>query len=205
MEPVPSMFGLLVSGRLVRTDFELLEETKFLITINSAESVNYICVFLTGLVPFPEGTAGSVYFSWPDEQARPNWQLLGVLSNTKPSAIFKLSNLKQHFDTSKLPLNAFSQFPSITINAQIGISIEPLINAELQVTSLENTTHNLSTFVEFTQKMVQSLYNYVASYAVECGPRQNMPNMSMVPLQSVQKWYENFERKLNLNPNFWKS
>lgn len=43
----------------VRTDFERLEETKFMITINSAESVNYICVFLTGLLPFPEGTAGS--------------------------------------------------------------------------------------------------------------------------------------------------
>lgn len=43
----------------VRTDFERLEETKFMITINSAESVNYICVFLTGLLPFPEGTVGA--------------------------------------------------------------------------------------------------------------------------------------------------
>lgn len=141
-----------------------------------------------------------VYFSWPDEEAKPNWQLLGILSNNKPSAIFKLSNLKQHCDTSSQPLNAFSQFPSITINAQIGISIEPLINAESQITSLNNTNHNLSTFVEFTQKMVQNLYNYVSSYAVDCGSQQ-----TMVPLLSVQKWYENFERKLNLNPNFWKS
>ncbi|CAH1731791.1 hypothetical protein AGLY_014356 [Aphis glycines] len=199
VDSVPAMFGLLVSGRLVRTDFERLEETKFMITINSAESVNYICVFLTGLVPFPEGTAGSVYFSWPDENARPNWQLLGVLSNNKPSAIFKLSNLKQHFDITNQPINAFSQFPSISINAQIGISIEPLLNAEMQTTSIE-PTQNVSTFVEFTQKMVQNLYNYVSSYAVD-GPQQT----SMVPLLSVQKWYENFERKLNLNPNFWKS
>lgn len=43
----------------VRTDFERFEETKFMITINSAESVNYICVFLTGLLPFPEGTVGA--------------------------------------------------------------------------------------------------------------------------------------------------
>jgi len=142
-----------------------------------------------------------VYFSWPDEHAKPNWQLLGVLTNNKPSAIFKLSNLKQHSDTSTQPLNAFSQFPSITINAQIGISIEPLINVESQVTSIIESTNNLSTFAEFTQKMVHSLFNYVSSYAVEGGPQQ----MSMVPLLSVQKWYENFERKLNLNPNFWKS
>jgi len=140
-----------------------------------------------------------VYFSWPDENARPNWQLLGVLSNNKPSAIFKLSNLKQHFDITNQPINAFSQFPSISINAQIGISIEPLLNAEMQTTSIE-PAQNVSTFVEFTQKMVQNLYNYVSSYAVD-GPQQT----SMVPLLSVQKWYENFERKLNLNPNFWKS
>ncbi|XP_025198090.1 protein OPI10 homolog [Melanaphis sacchari] len=200
VDAVPAMFGLLVSGRLVRTDFERLEETKFMITINSAESVNYICVFLTGLVPFPEGTAGSVYFSWPDENAKPNWQLLGILSNNKPSAIFKLSNLKQHFDVTNQPTNAFSQFPSISINAQIGISIEPLLNAELQTTSIE-PAQNVSTFVEFTQKMVQNLYNYVSSYAVDGGPQQT----PMVPLYLVQKWYENFERKLNLNPNFWKS
>lgn len=141
-----------------------------------------------------------MFFSWPDEHARPNWQLLGILSNDKPSAIFKLSSLKQQFDTSNLPLNAFSQFPSITINAQIGISIEPLINAESQITSLESTS-NLSSFVEFTHKMVQNLFNYVSSYAVEGGPDQT----PMVPLLSVQKWYENFERKLNINPNFWKT
>lgn len=126
---------------------------------------------------------------------------MGVLSNNKPSAIFKLSSLKQHFDTSSQPINAFSQFPSISINAQIGISIEPLINAESQIINSDNTKQNVSSFVEFTQKMVQSLYNYMSSYAVESGPLQT----PMVPLLSIQKWYENFERKLNLNPNFWKS
>lgn len=126
---------------------------------------------------------------------------MGVLSNNKPSAIFKLSSLKQHFDTSSQPINAFSQFPSISINAQIGISIEPLINTESQITCIDNPKQNVSLFVEFTQKMVQNLYNYVSSYAVEGGPLQT----PMVPLLSVQKWYENFERKLNLNPNFWKS
>lgn len=123
------------------------------------------------------------------------------MSNNKPSAIFKLSNLKQHLDTSSQPSNAFSQFPSISINAQIGISIEPLINAESQIINNDNTKQNVSMFVEFTQKMVQNLYNYVSSYAIEGGPLQT----PMVPLISIQKWYENFERKLNLNPNFWKS
>lgn len=124
---------------------------------------------------------------------------MGILSNNKPSAIFKLSNLKQHFDTNQ-PLNAFSQFPSIIINAQIGISIEPAVNAELQIANNE-ITQNVSTFVEFTQYMVNNLFNYVSSYVIEGCPEQQ----PMVPLISVQKWYENFQRKLNLNPYFWKS
>ncbi|XP_050527143.1 protein OPI10 homolog [Daktulosphaira vitifoliae] len=200
-DPAQSMFGLLVSGRLVRTDFECIEETKLMITIPSAESVNYICVFLTGLIPFPEGTAGFVYFSWPDDHARPNWQLLGILSNQKPSAIYKLSNLKKHHvDLVNEPSNAFSLFPSVTINAQIGISIEPLIDIEAQVANTE-PVQNVSTFIEFTQKMVQNLFNYVSSYAIEVGPQQP----PVVPLTTIQKWYENFERKMSLNPNFWKS
>lgn len=141
-----------------------------------------------------------MYFSWPDEQARPNWQLLGILSNNKPSAIFKLSNLKQQFDTTSQPLNAFSQFPSVIINAQIGISIEPAAIAESQI-NIAEPAQNVSMFVEFSQYVVQNLFNYMSSYAVECGPEQS----PMVPLLSVQKWYENFKRKLSLNPNFWKS
>lgn len=143
-----------------------------------------------------------MYFSWPDEQARPNWQLLGILSNNKPSAIFKLSNLKQHSEISSQPLNAFSQFPSITINAQIGISIEPAAIAESQINTVE-PTQNVSMFVEFTQYVIQNLFNYVSSYAVESSSQQQ--GTAIVPLLSIQKWYENFQRKLNINPNFWKS
>ena len=35
----------------------------------------------------------AVYFCWPDPSG-PAWQLLGVLSNDKPSAVFKVAGLK---------------------------------------------------------------------------------------------------------------
>lgn len=56
------MFGLILSGQLVQTDFQLVGKKQFLINVTKAESVNHLVVFLTGTVPFPEGTGGLVYF-----------------------------------------------------------------------------------------------------------------------------------------------
>lgn len=77
-----------------------MSETQFLITITEADTINHAVVFLTGLVPLPPGTVGMVYWSWPDPAAPPNWQLLGHISNAKPSAIFKIGNLKKLHELS---------------------------------------------------------------------------------------------------------
>lgn len=42
----------------VRTDFTQIDATHFAITICDADNMNHIAVFLTGTIPFPDGTAG---------------------------------------------------------------------------------------------------------------------------------------------------
>ncbi|XP_071580230.1 protein OPI10 homolog [Temnothorax nylanderi] len=196
------MLGIIVAGRLVQTDFQQVGENQFLITIPDADNINHIVVFLTGTVPFPDGMGGAVYFSWPDPNAPPNWQFLGYVSNSKPSAIFKISNLKKNHEFENSNLGIFG-IGKISHFAQIGVSVEPLAVIEQQVATVAATTTN--SFVEFVQKMLTSFVNYVTSFTVTQGQMTPNPTENFVPLSTLQSWYETFERRLQQNPNFWKS
>ncbi|EDM18566.1 similar to RIKEN cDNA 0610007P06, isoform CRA_a [Rattus norvegicus] len=88
------MFGCLVAGRLVQTAAQQVAEDKFVFDLPDYENINHVVVFMLGTIPFPEGMGGSVYFSYPDSNGVPVWQLLGFVTNGKPSAIFKISGLK---------------------------------------------------------------------------------------------------------------
>lgn len=70
-------FALIISGRLVQTDFQQIEDGKFLINIPDADNINFLVTFLTGSVPLPLGTCAAVYFSWPDSQNASQFQFLG--------------------------------------------------------------------------------------------------------------------------------
>ncbi|XP_044262530.1 protein OPI10 homolog [Tribolium madens] len=194
-----AMFGLIVSGRPVQTEFQPISETQFITTIPDADSINHIVVFLTGAIPFPEGTAGQVYFSWPDPHAPPNWQPLGHISNTKPSAIFKISSLKKLEEMGDSMNILFGQ-SHIVHNAQIGIAIEPLANIR-EIESANNPSNN----VTFAHKMLENFMNFVLSYSVTQQQMVVDPTTTYVPLATVQNWYTNFERRLQQNPNFWKT
>lgn len=213
----------------VQTDFQQINENQFLINVTDADSVNHIVVFLTGTIPLPDGTGGAgkliktftlsldnynllfndffifffilVYFSWPDSNAPPNWQFLGYISNAKPSAIFKILNLKKNHEFENSNLEIFGA-GTISHVAQIGISVEPLSVIEPQVAVLCNQTTN--TFIEFSQKMVTNFINFVSSFSITQAQMTPNPTENFIPFSSVQGWYETFQRRLQQNPNFWK-
>lgn len=196
------MLGIIVSGRLVQTDFQQIGETQFLITVPDADNINHIVVFLTGTIPFPDGTGGAVYFSWPDPTAPPNWQFLGYISNAKPSAIFKISTLKKNHEFENSNLGIFG-VGKISHVAQIGVSVEPIGAIEQLAATVTEATSN--SFLEFVQKMLTSFLNYVSSFTVTQAQMTPNPTENYVPLSTIQGWYETFERRLQQNPNFWKA
>lgn len=199
------MFGLLVSGRLVDTSFRQVDATHCVIDIADVNAFNHIVVFLTGQQAFPDGTGGGVYFSWPETEGNSNcWHYLGMISNQKPSAIFKV--VKPKPNDSRFQLDMSTRFmQQATPMAQVGVSIE----TEQTLLGLEQSSGGsepavlVPKFVEFSQKMVQSLFNYTTSFAIDAGQARLRTSETFVPFSAVQQWYANFERKLQMDPYFW--
>ncbi|XP_028399756.1 protein Hikeshi-like [Dendronephthya gigantea] len=193
------MFGCVVSGRLIQTDFQQVSENQFVLSLSEPDKVHHIVIFLLGTIPFPEGMGGGVYFSWPGPQ--PAWQLLGHISNTKPSAIFKISQL--HKTAESNPFGT-SFTPNQEGMSLIGISVESLNDLSQQTTALHTTPSTLNARVEFTMKMLENFVNYASSFGLQQSQMTPNPQETYVPMGAVQKWFENFQRKMTNDPDFWK-
>ncbi|CAJ1074885.1 protein Hikeshi [Xyrichtys novacula] len=198
------MFGCLVAGRLVQTDPVQVAPDKFVFNLPDYENVNHVVVFMLGTVPFPAGMGGAVYLSVPDPvSGGPVWQLLGFITNDKPSAIFKISGLKAG-EGGEHPFGMMASSPAPSV-AQVGVSVEALQQLSQQVPVSSAAVSTVDSFLQFTQKMLDSLYNFASSFAVTQAQMTPNPTETFIPSSCVLKWYENFQRRMAQNPNFWKS
>lgn len=198
------MFGCLAAGRLVQTGAQQVDETHCVFNIDNAASVNHIVVFLTGTMPFPEGMGGAVYFSWPSPEGNVTLQYLGYLCNEKPSAIFKVSGFTQGTTSTSNPFQGFGMTQPHATTAQIGIAIEALSQIIQQSPAEKTKASNLDSFSEFTMKMLQNFYNFATSFAQTQSQMTPQPNVSFVPLSTLDTWLQGIQRKMSQDPNFWR-
>lgn len=143
---------------------------------------------------------------------------MGHISNQKPSAIFKISQLKKLHELESPSPSVFGSMP-ISHSAQIGVSIEFESNLVQQTSAVvrvaEVSLNHFSSpesllqpsapvYYQFGQKMLQNFYNFVSSFAVTQSQMTSNPSETFVPLSTLTTWFQNFERRLEQNPNFWK-
>lgn len=191
----------------MNTNVQQASLNQFLLTLDNVENVNHIVVFLTGQVPFSDGFGGSIYFGWPMGGDGVSWQLLGYISNEKPSAIFKISKAKpQGLSASPFGqemMDTVGQVSSTT--ALIGVSVESLDQIAQQTPSVDTEASTVDSFTEFTQKMLESFFNFASSFAVSPTVSPLNPSETYIPSRVLQQWYENFQRKMQVDPRFWKN
>nr|CAD2159585.1 unnamed protein product [Meloidogyne enterolobii] len=209
-----SVFGLIIAGRMVQTDFTALKEMEYMIEIQDAESINHLVIFLTGLSPLPVNYGGSIYMSWTPIGGERQWNYLGFISNEKPSALFKIGQLTKHtqqqnpqnfsFNASNINTNIFNN--SAVHSALIGVKVEPMIEILRRNENEEtSTSEQLSSLALFPEKMLRNFVNFMHSFAVSFPKPNTTQYEEYVPAKSVTEWYTNFKRRLEANPNFWKT
>jgi len=180
----------------------MVDETHAVFELPAASTINHITVFLLGTIPFPEGFGATVHFHGPSK----GFQLLGMLSNEKPSAIFRLRGT---FDSNSTAMqNAFtsaSPIPSAptTDVAVLGFSIEPLSQIQSQMSLMRTSTGTLASSgavatpapdpTLLAEKIVKNLFNYVSGFVPGGG---SVTENSVVPIGVIAKWYEKFLAKV---------
>lgn len=187
------MFGCVLPGRLVQTELQQIDETRAFFHLGNPEEINHICVFLDGSIPFQNGYAATIHLYWPGK----GFLLLGMLSNDRPSAIYKVRGTF----TSQFSANqaAFSAANPMAEEALLGIAIEPLPTVLQQCAPLLNSTSGPSGPVTkppdatiLAEGIVKHLFNFLSSFSSDTrvGPH------TMVPLGTITKWYESIISKI---------
>jgi hypothetical protein len=123
-------------------------------------------------------------------------EMHSIVTLTLPYLCFTDSNNSSH---------PFGQMEPQSHLAQIGISVEPLTELSQQTPATLTKTANVEPFVEFSKTMCENLFNYASSFTQTQAQMVPNPSEMFVPLSKLQQWYENFLRRLQQNPYFWRS
>lgn len=188
-----STFGVIVSGRPVITDAQIISPTQVAYQIPSAPAFSHIVVFLLPGTTLPDGTAAAVYAQLPGTQ---DFQLLGALANAKPSAIFKVRSSSNGADADDDAMRDETASASAAPLA-LGISLEPAtqVDAALQHQSaLRDATAGPPALSQklLAQRIIKNCYDFLTSWG----------SGDTVPLKAFQAWWTKFEGKIERDPGF---
>ncbi|PAV17939.1 hypothetical protein PNOK_0642500 [Pyrrhoderma noxium] len=180
---------------MIQTNLQVIDDTHVAFELPSASTINHLCVFLLGTVPFPDGFGATVHFHWPGK----GFQLLGALSNEKPSAIFRLRGT---FSAQTTLTHAAFQSPGgmdgDNTTAVLGIAVEPLDAIQAQLASMPSSVvrsppTGVSDPTVLAEKIVKHLFNFLSSFGSNGG---GVSPDTFIQLSAITRWYESFLSKI---------
>ena len=80
-----SLFGVVIPGRPLITEFQPISDTKAIVPIANPNSITEITFFLLPTSPIPPGFGAILYYTIDQV----HWEILGAISHDKPSGVFR--------------------------------------------------------------------------------------------------------------------
>ncbi|KAL1605652.1 hypothetical protein SLS59_003455 [Nothophoma quercina] len=199
-----SSFGVIVSGRPVLTDAQIISPTQVAYQIPSSPSFSHIVVFLLPGVTIPDGTAAAVYAQLPGTA---DFKLLGAIANEKPSAIFKVkTGTAAGGGLGDEDAMVDEGANGVSAPLALGISVEPAaqVAAALEQKKAQDAAASDAGGSELVvrqnpvnqkvlaQRIIKNCYDFLTSWG----------SGDTVPLKAFQAWWTKFEGKIERDPGF---
>mmetsp|Transcript_13072 Transcript_13072/g.35186 ORF Transcript_13072/g.35186 Transcript_13072/m.35186 type:complete len:189 (+) Transcript_13072:50-616(+) len=182
------MFGLVIPGRAVITEFSPLDPSKLLAVVPDADAVFEVCMFLLPGAVLPPGTMATLYASTPPHN---DWIKVGSITSHVPSlmALVKWKTAPEpasiaHFGISAEPMLA--ALPEGQNSMLVG-SISAAASGSLSFSAEERTL--------FAKAIATDLLRYLTSFGHAAGTEG---------MRLLDQWFSKFSRKMDADPNFWK-
>eukprot|EP00527_Entomoneis_sp_CCMP2396_P006188 CAMPEP_0198147694 /NCGR_PEP_ID=MMETSP1443-20131203/37314_1 /TAXON_ID=186043 /ORGANISM="Entomoneis sp., Strain CCMP2396" /LENGTH=293 /DNA_ID=CAMNT_0043812133 /DNA_START=115 /DNA_END=996 /DNA_ORIENTATION=+ len=225
--PPQPVFGVVIPGRPVRTDFvpvDPLTGLKFTMNLSCPGDlasplafIREIVFFLLPGIAFPANHGALVYYQLSTtvvsagagavEQQQPvvsstGFELLGALTPNEPSAVFQTGWSEKDTVVNVSQTN-------IPVQVTLALSIEPMDNVQniLGNTSDNNSNHsaaslgnNNSRRLYVAQQIAYDLFNFMQSFDTGAS---SSSNMMVVPQNIFDRWFRRFENRFKRDPNFF--
>jgi protein Hikeshi len=197
--PPRPVFGLIVPGFPVRTDFSPVTATQFSLTLPDLplRTVTEMVLFATDVATsIPPDCGVLCYWQITRRAESTGFALWGALTAAQPSALFRTGWSEQESVASML------QNDPTTASAAaltIGLSIEPWSQVQNVVGAaarLDVTNHRLLV----AHKIALDLFRFMQSF--DTGASGSAQLMT-VPKNIFDRWYQRFETRFRRDPNFF--
>jgi len=212
MAPVPAMaqqqqqqqplFGLIVPGLPVRTDFAQVDSTKFSLTLQCdgttippPSHIRECVFFLTNPALIPPNHGVMIYWQITANAVAPTatgFELMGALTAEQPSAVLQ-TGWSENVQIAEI-LSTTGPVPTAIT---FGVSLEPVENM-VNIGAVKNRVDQSKLLV--ARKIAGDLFRYMQSFDTGAAAR----NGSMiVPNNIFDRWFNRFETRFQRDPNFF--
>ena len=192
------LFGLIIPGKPVRTDFLQVDATKFSLTVHCdgitipvPSMIREIVFFLTNPASIPPNHGVMIYWQITANAVSPvatGFELLGAVTAEQPSAVLATGW------SENVPVAEISS-GSAAITITFGVSLEPIDNM-VNVGAVKNNVELGKLHV--ARKIARDLFRYMQSFDTGAAAQH-----LVVPNNIFDRWLQRFENRFRRDPNFF--